>query len=158
MFTKKDKMRLLLSLIFLLSVIFAKSQILKGDWEGIFITADSTFWDSIKLKIEWVNNAYVVKSYSKEKDNFNKDINIVCKMDYKLISNDSLVLYEKDIIDPIEMRPQTCYQTMELKYKTAWYVDTPRSESTKELWGIWYCYPEKKEGYGFVRFKKNKYR
>jgi len=141
----------------------SESQTLKGEWDGIFITADSSFWDSISLNVEWVNNTYVIKSYSKGKDKNGKDTTIVCRMDYKLISHKdnpqtgvgagSIVLFEKEIISPIGILPGICVQTMELNYVSGWYVGMSPF-SAKEMSGIWYCNPDKNVGKGFIRFEK----
>lgn len=135
---------LFLILLFFLSTSI-KAQNFEGTWEGIYITSDSSFWDSIKIDFEWKkDNSYSIKSYTKGKNNSGKDTIIVCRMEYKIISVDSLILTEAEILAPPGITPGICFQSIELKY----HVGHHRS---RYLLGKWYCTPDRTKGNGFIR-------
>ncbi|MFN0081994.1 MAG: hypothetical protein ACKVOM_05700 [Ferruginibacter sp.] len=142
-----------MKLLFLttLIVLFYSSsdaQVFEGTWQGIYITSDATFWDSIKLDCKWnPDKSYSIKSYTKGKNMHGKDTIIVCKVEYKIISRDSLVLYETEILEPLGTNPGICFQTMELKYQLGHHLQ-------KNLVGKWYCKPKKNKGGGFLRLQK----
>ncbi len=138
-------MKIFLFTILVLLCSTSNAQVFQGTWEGIYITSDSTFWDSIKLDCKWnSDNTYTIKSYTKGKNTL-----IVCKVEYKIISSDSLVLFETEIIEPSGEHSGICFQTMELKYRLGHHMQ-------KNLVGHWYCTDEKSKGNGFLRLQRRK--
>ncbi len=124
------------------------AQIFQGTWKGIYITSDRAFWDSIKLDCKWnTDKTYSIKSYTKGKDISGKDTIVVCNVEYKIISADSLVLAETAILQPTGISPGICFQTMELKYSSEHHF-------LKSLIGKWYCKSGKDKGDGFIRLQK----
>ena len=143
-------MKLLFFLLLLTAGYSSKAQwqgkrSMEGNWSGVYITSDSSYWENIKISIEQnPDKSYSARSYTKAKDTI-----VVCRMECKLIGSDSLVLTEIEIIKPAGLKPGTCFQVMELKYRGGG-VHQP-----KELVGKWYCNHKKSEGNGFIKLTKS---
>jgi hypothetical protein len=141
-------LKIVLLILSILCCSSANAQVFQGTWKGIYITSDGAFWDSIKLDCKWnPDKTYSIKSYTKGKNISGKDTIVVCNVEYKIISPDSLVLTETEILQPTGISPGICFQTMELKYSSQHHF-------LKNLIGKWYCKPEKSKGSGFIRLQK----
>ena len=141
-------------LFFISSCLFQNSQAqnklaIEGGWSGVFITSDSSYWDDIKVVFEPNSDkTYSARSYTKLISNIGKDTLLVCKMDCRVIKHDSLVITEIEVLEPVGVTPEICFQTFELKFISS------APHRPRQLVGKWYCYPRKDQGSGFVRLKK----
>ena len=144
-------MRALLTFLLISFSLLSQAQKLKGTWEGVYITSDSSFWENIKIVFEWkADSTYSVKSYTAGKNKFGTDTTIVCSVDCKVITPDSLLLSEIEILEPIGTKPGICFQTMELRY----YPGGPHTP--RNLIGKWYCSPKKAKEDGFIRLQQSR--
>jgi hypothetical protein len=137
-------MRFSILFTLLLTYSFSQAQQFAGTWEGAYITADTSFWNTIKLDIKYSgSNIYTIKSYTKDKAASGNDTFIVCMMSYKIIKSDSIILYETGVLDSAGVNSETCLQTMKLKLLMKHRVC--------ELTGQWYCDDENDKRRGYIR-------
>lgn len=103
-------------LVLFVSLSFnSNSQILKGDWQGLFV-ADNK---EIPINLEFILNpdsTYTVYSFTKVYNPHGKDYVITCRVTYELLPHDSIYLEEKETIEPY-FDKSNCFQKMYLRIK-----------------------------------------
>lgn len=123
---------------------FSQAQQFAGLWEGTYITADTSYWNTIKLDIKYKGAGnYEIKSFTKDKTMNGADSFMVCKMDYKILPGNSIVLYERAVFDSAGINDDACLQTMKLQLFMKHRIC--------ELAGDWYCSDENDKRRGYIR-------
>ena len=120
----------------------AYSQLLKGEWEGDFIFNNLRH----RIYLEFILNpdtTYSVFSYSEGLNSEGKDPTVICKVYYKLLSQDSIYLEELEVIAP-KNAASTCLQKM--------YLRIVRRKKSIQLAGTWNSDTEDCEASGGIFF------
>jgi len=144
--------------LFILFTLFgfgSYSQLLKGEWEGTYVTNKTHY----PIYLDFVLNSdssYSVYSYSKgslrmiKQENtiqFQTDSVVVCKVYFKFLSPDSIYLEEIEVVEP-KNYADPCFQKMYLKIEI-------KADKIKLL-GTWKASKCSNKGSGEISFWKKK--